>query len=224
MGRALQISLALAVAGCGHPDVPPRVLDTGDVVNRPSVQVLPLDRPERPLSRRMQFALALAEQSLSVSPPPLPPGRSAREIERWTSETLRPWVAEKSHAVEVARAELDAAADETHGQLIMAGALVGLLYEDVARHLAAVPLPDDLIGEPEIAAIYRDVVDFHVSPWREHARRAYLACAQNAIQPPSMRGWSAFCAGRAERLPPPRAVAIPAGTRVTVSFDPALVE
>jgi len=168
----------------------------------------------------MRFGWLLAEESLGLPRPRLPAERDAQHLSRWSDTTLATWLRRKSHTVEAARRELDRAADEAHHQRIMAGALVGLMYEDVARALSSVPVPVELESEPDIAAMYLDVVDHRASPWREHARAAYDACARNAVEPEHMRHWSVFCFERAERLPPPRVAASEEGTAVTVSVDP----
>jgi len=174
------------------------------------------DVPRADLSRTMRFGWTLAAESFLVPPPAPPDQRSARNLQRWSEEVLSPWLRRKSHTVEAARRELDRAAEESRRQRIMGGAIVGLMYEDVARVLRGIPPPAELDDEPEIREIYRDILKSQARPFLEHARRAYSACAQNAVQPRSMRHWSRFCAGREEALPAPEATPGPADGETTV--------
>ena len=127
--------------------------------------------------------------------------REHRRLGAWSDGTLAAWLERKTHTVEAARRELDQAAEESHRQRIIGGAIVGLMYEDVGRTLTSLPVPTELDDEPEIQDVYRDVLSGQARPFLQHARRAYSACAQNAIRPNTMRHWSRFCAAREERLP-----------------------
>jgi hypothetical protein len=202
--RLVSSALALSLAACGAtgPRMRSGELYEGRVEARPSMECLPdPDVVDDALSERMRFGLQLAEESFSVQAPPPPERHSALELEDWSNGPLRDWLERKTHAMEAARRELDAAAEETHRQRIIGGAVVGLMYEDVARVLRDVPTPDDLDDEPEILRIYEQVVASQARPFLETARRAYHACAANAVEPESMGHWSRFCAGREDRLP-----------------------
>lgn len=177
-------------------------LDPGQVDSDPSMETLPdPDVTEEAFTRRMRFGWTLAEESFLVPPPDAPNERTAQNLEVWADEVLGPWLERKTHTVEAARRELDQAAEENHRQRIIGGAIVGLMYEDVARVLRNIPPPTELEDEPEIQEIYQRILRSQARPFLEHSRRAYNACAQNAIQPSSMRHWSRFCSGREEGLP-----------------------
>ncbi|MFW5924750.1 MAG: hypothetical protein ACOC9O_03875 [Myxococcota bacterium] len=205
----------LLVAGCASG----RSLHPGTVEAPPSMEVLPEpDVPVEDMTKRMRFAWLLAEQSFEPEPPtPPPPSVPVLQVQRWADEELEPWLARKNELVEAARAELDAAAERAHRQRIVAGALVGLMYEDMVRVLRSVPVPEEIRREPEIARTYREIVESQAAPYLEHARRAYRACAANATRPRGMRHWSSFCAGRLAELPEE---ALASGeTEVTVTVD-----
>ena len=87
----------------------------------------------------------------------------------------------------------------------MAGALVALMYEDVARIIRRVPVPDELRSEPEIATVFREVIDAQARPYLDHARRAYRACALNSRGHSELRHWMRFCQERGADLPTPLA-------------------
>lgn len=204
-------SSALALlffSGCGlvgcATGMPMRAgpLDPGQVEADPRMECLPdPDITDEAMTRRMRFGWTLAAEAFLVPPPEPPHDRTAENLGVWSDEVLGPWLERRSHTIAAARQELDVAAEENHRQRIIGGAIVGLMYEDVARILRSIPAPTELESEPEIREIYRDILRSHARPFLEHARRAYSACAQNAIRPAGMRHWSRFCAGRQDRLP-----------------------
>jgi len=201
--RLAPIVLVLCAAGCGpglqYRDGP---LNPGRVECEPSMQCLPdPDIQQASMTRRMRFGWTLAEESFLVPPPPAPDDQSSNSLGAWSEQVLSPWIQRKTHTIESARRELDRAAEEMHRQRIMGGAIVGLMYEDVARVLTSIPPPSELDDEPEIRRVYRNVLRSQARPYLEQARQAYRACAQNAIRPRSMRHWSRFCRGRRDQLP-----------------------
>lgn len=195
-------ALLLLLAACGasaNVSVMP-----GDADAIPSMECLPgrgVDDAE--LSERARFAWLLTEQSFELPRPhPAPRGGTHAELQEWADTELRSWVREKSRLVEAARAELDVVAEETHRQRVWAGGLVGLMYEDLARTLLDVPLPRELLDEPEIADAFRDVVRAEAAPYLEHAHRAYHACRLNGRnRDGGLQAWAEFCGDREDRLP-----------------------
>lgn len=219
--RASIVWVALVTA-CGGAQARSGPLDPGQVDASPSIECLPDPDVERDsLTRRMRFGWTLAEESFSVPPPAPPSDRSALNLETWSEQVLSPWLERKTHTIEAAREELDRAAEENHRQRIMGGAIVGLMYEDVARVLRNIPPPEELHDEPEIQELYQEILQSQARPFLEHARRAYSACAQNAVQPASMRHWSRFCSGRERNLPARSGITGPASgeTEVEVIVD-----
>lgn len=202
MGRAALVALCLVVAGCGGPRMREGELYPGRAGGPPRLDALPdPDVVDDALTPRFQHARSLAETALRIAAPSPPESRAALDLNDWAEGPLRAWLERKTEAVEAARAELDAAAEEAHRQRILAGALVGLLYEDVVRTLRARPLPRDLEDEPAILEMQRDAMESELRPWLETARRAYRACAANASEPESMRHFVAFCEAREQGLP-----------------------
>lgn len=153
-------------------------------------------------TEHMRFGWTLAAESFEVEPPAAPEARAAADIQAWSEENFAPWLERKTHTIEAARRELDQAAEESHRQRIMGGAIAGLMYEDVSVVFEAIPVPEELDDEPEVRGIYHDVQRGQARPFIENARAAYRACAINGTRPPTMRHWSRFCAARQERLPP----------------------
>ncbi len=147
------------------------------------------------------MARMLSQESLNLPHPTLPSGRTAEDLQQWSETVLGPWLERKQERAEAARAELDAAAEQNHRQRIMAGALVGLVYEDVAQGLLRVPAPIELRSEPEILAMYQELLRQQAAPYLTHARLGYDACAANARSMSSLGHWSDFCVARSQQLP-----------------------
>ncbi len=205
---------------------PRHTYQNGDVTARPSLETLPsLDVDPATLSPEMRMARMLSAESLNLDPPRQPGDTSGAAYTAWSDQELKDWIGDKSRRAEAARQELDRAAEQNHRQRIMAGALVGLVYEDMARTLLSLPVPTELASEPEIAAMYVDLMRTQAAPYLVHSRQAYAACAGNAAQMPSLQHWSAFCTAREERLPSaqlaeePRAAPAPATARAGSIYD-----
>ena len=147
------------------------------------------------------MARLLSAESLNLDPPVQPRDTSTATIAEWSDHELKTWMQTKHASAEAARVELDRAAVQNQRQRIMAGAMVGLVYEDVARTLLTLPVPADLVSEPEIAAMYVDILRTQAGPYLLQARLAYTACAGNAEQMATLRHWSEFCLMRENQLP-----------------------
>lgn len=170
------------------------------------MQCLPeTDVADSEYSEHMRRGLELAEASFHFEAPVPPASRAAGDLTEWSNGPLRAWLEQKSSAITAARRELDIAAEESHRQRILGGAVVGLMYEDIARVLRSVPAPVDLDGEPEILRMYQDLVRTQARPFLELSRSAYRACSLNADHPPGMTHFSTFCRERLDQLPEPDA-------------------
>jgi hypothetical protein len=178
-------------------------VDEGDPMATPSLVSLPsLDVPRDELSDKMRFAWELADESFDAERPPAPPSGETIDYQQWSDGPLAEWLEVKSRAVEAARAELDQAAEESLRQRIVAGAIVGLMYESVGRELRSLPIPGSIQTDQEIADVFRSILASQARPFLGHARRAYDACRQNAAGgPEGMRHWSEYCAARIDYLP-----------------------
>ena len=190
--------LGLALA-CGGGEV--QVVAPGDAFAEPSMEALPsIGQSRESLSETMRFAWQLTEESFELAAPHPPPrGASHAELEQWSDSELERWLHAKNRLCRV-----------------WAGALVGLMYEDVARVLLDVPMPRELASEPEIADVYREVVAAQAAPYLDHARRAYRACHLNGRRVDRLRPWSRFCADRRDRLPGDDASLAPGESETTV--------
>ena len=200
----LIVLIALSLAACGGPRMRQGELYGGRSDAEPSMECLPdPDVEDSELTEHMRFGLRLATAALAIEAPAIPADTSAAAITAWSAGPLQSWLHAKSEAVEAARHELDLAAEETHRQRIMSGAIVGMLYESVAITLRAVPTPEDLWNEPEISRIFRETVEGEARPYVETARLAYHACELNGQRPETMQHWGSFCSARLDLLPAP---------------------
>jgi hypothetical protein len=197
------VLVSLGLLGCmssspGHR----RAYQEGDPIGKPRVEALPsLDVGSEKLTPEMRMARLLSAESLNLAPPVQPRDTSTATIADWSDHELKAWMQKKHASAEAARKELDAAATQNHRQRIMAGAMVGLVYEDVARTLLTLPVPAELVSEPEIAAMYVDILRTQAGPYLLQSRQAYAACAGNAEQLLELRHWSSFCLSREDQLP-----------------------
>ncbi|MDB4987777.1 MAG: hypothetical protein JWN04_2955 [Myxococcaceae bacterium] len=179
-----------------------RTYQEGDPTGQPRVEALPsLDVDQSALTQEMRMAKLLSAESLNLSPPVRPRDTSTATIADWSDHELKSWMQAKNNSAEAARKELDLAATQNHRQRIMAGAMVGLVYEDMARTLLTLPIPAELSSEPEIAAMYVDILRTQAGPYLMQSRQAYAACSGNAKQMPALQHWSEFCLTREEHLP-----------------------
>lgn len=212
--------ISLLIVGCASGGGTPDPATAGAPDDPPSMECLPgvPESAREEFSQSMGFAWRLSEDAFELVDP-IPPSSDAdtQTVQAWTEGPLHEWLHRKNHLVEAARAELNVAAEESHDQRTMAGALVGLLYEDVARVLLRVPLPRDLANEePIVVEAFRDVVEAQAHPYIEHAKRAFRACAANAQAHSHLHAWAHFCSARAANLPLTRGEREAEGTTVEV--------
>ncbi|RLB56051.1 MAG: hypothetical protein DRJ42_04410 [Deltaproteobacteria bacterium] len=178
-------------------------VDEGDAMAPPTPLTLPsLDVDRDSLSEGMLFGWELAEESFDFDRPPAPPSGATDDYQAWADEELATWIERKTTTVSAARGELDQAAEESLRQRIIAGALVGLMYESIGRALRSLPVPATIQTDREIAEVFRSILVSQARPYFGFATRAYDACRQNALGGPAgMRHWSDYCAARKDYLP-----------------------
>lgn len=205
----LYILLVLAISACGgsaevNREAQARPRDGGDPQGAPSLRSLPADDVDpRTFTPLMQRAWEASRDALELKAPAFPQEPTSDEWNAYSQRVFQPWLHEKQSMVVAARRELDTAATQSMRQRIMAGAIVGLLYEDVAHVLLAVPTPKAILEEdPEIVEAFKRVVEGQARPYLEHSRAAYSACKQNAASGRGGLGhWSNYCKQRESNLP-----------------------
>jgi len=159
------------------------------------------DVPRTKFSRALTEAMLLAEECIEIHLPTPPKERDADTLEKWSNTVLQEWIRHKSTAMLQAQDLLDKAAYVSHRELIIAGAVMGLINEDAASELLKLPLPAEVEKNPGDAELYTEVRLDQTEPYVRKAERAYFACAENAdAGPDSMRHWQDFCRKRRDRL------------------------
>ena len=201
--RIVLATALVALLSCARGgQLAPRTYQEGDAQGLPRLEALPsIDVDPSKLTPEMRMAQMLSAECLNLAPPTLPGDLSSSTISAWSQQELESWIRRKHQRAQEARKQLDLAAVQNQRQRIMAGAIVGLVYEDVGRTLLSLPVPVELISEPEIAAMYVDVLRGQAEPYLRESRLAYGACAGNAQQLDRLAHWWDFCVAREDMLP-----------------------
>jgi hypothetical protein len=84
---------------------------------------------------------------------------------------------------------------------VIVSAVIGLLQEDTAYQLSLIPQPKELDNEPEIAAMFHELVRGQSDPFQNAALTEYLQCvkAGDDVGGPLLR-FARFCQQRHDRL------------------------
>lgn len=138
---------------------------------------------------------------LETRSPAAPRDTSVAALHAWTRSTLARFLArhrERVGAMERLASELAEIGprERTFGALSVA-----LAFEDFARRVDAIPVPDELREDAELLAIYRDALADAATPLLARAAQAYGYCRSRSEElDPSMREWAERCASRAAAL------------------------
>ncbi len=205
----------LIAVGCASQPVAPaqqraEALRLGDPVGPPSLRALPEISKAR--SEQLHRGLAQAGEVFASQLPAAPPDRAYIELAAWVEEEVAQWVIARRDGVDETRFQFDTSAHSDPAAHAVTNAVIGLLHEDTARSLARIPMPKELESEPEIAALFRELVDTQAAPFLHAARIAYGHCAEHADDADDDR-FERFCRARAEALerpldaPPPQPLA-----------------
>lgn len=194
--QLLACGAALQLEGEQHTPYP------GDAEAPPTLGALPeMSRPEPELASRQHRALLVAREVLDARLPTAPEDRAFDTLQRWSRGPVADWIRRRRKAVQHARGEFTVGGDVRLRDSIIQHAVVGLLHEDTAAQLAALPSPSELDSEPEVARLYRELVAHHAEPFVAAALVEYRQCADVAYTGPGeLRYWGDFCAERFERL------------------------
>lgn len=140
-------------------------------------------------SDAMRQLWELSEQALSLDPPDPPGERGLEAVNGWMRSTLQSWIERKTFAVQAAEAPL---ADVTEEEEAPAGALVALLYEQLARQLASIPLAREVEADPAVQQRFSRSVEDRVLPLVGRALEGLALCRERSTLPWQQR-WRAFC-------------------------------
>jgi hypothetical protein len=175
-------------------------LRSGDPNGPPTIGALP-DVARAGTSPRVQQGLSMARQVLAARLPEPPADHSYAVLQAWIDHDVAPWVAARRDGVDEARFQFGLEHEVPVDERVVANAVLGLLQEDTALALSHLPAPSELDSEPEIAQIFRELVQTQVQPFQSAALSQYRDCANSAhAEGQDLRRWATFCHARLDRL------------------------
>ena len=196
------LSCVVGCAGAGGSAAGPDELSLGDPDAPPTLASLPtLPRAATGRTPRTRQGMLVAREGFEARLPEAPLDLSHSNLQHWVDTEVVAWVGERSKNLDTTRYEFGLVSDASAGESIVGNAVVGLLQEDTARQLATIPAPTELDSEPEIARMYREVIEAHARPFLSSALVGYRDCANTAHDgPEDMRHWAGYCDARFRRI------------------------
>lgn len=173
----------------------------GDPDAPPAVAVLPeLVREPKQVAERMHTMLAMANEIFAKKLPEPPTDRAYASLSTWVHDVVTPWLETRHDAIDEVRFQASREGSELAEQVINA-AVIGLLHEDTALELERIPAPSELDREPEVAAMFRDIIRVQAKPFVGSALREYRYCANTGYRATEeLLRFARFCHARHDRL------------------------
>ena len=197
------LASSLLVLGCATQPPPTaqtqhEKLRPGDANAPPSLRALPELGNER--SSELHRGLTQAGQVFAAPLPPAPVERKYEALAQWVDSDVARWIDQRRDAVEETRFQLNSSDPEPATRVIVS-AVIGLLLEDTAYQLSLIPQPQELDNEPEISAMFRELVKGQADPFQNAALTEYSQCAQAGNeQGGAQLRFASFCQQRHDRL------------------------
>ncbi len=195
----------VAAAGCGATlgagDAPATALHPGDPSAAPGLRAL----PELPAAAARDGAthqgLLLARETFGHALPDAPADRAYTSLQHWVDTEVASWIEQRRAQIDATRDRFALGGDPGVVARIVRHAVIGMLHEDTALSLGRLPAPSELDDEPDIAAMYRDIVRSQADAFVGAALRELRDCANEAYRGPAdMRPWAEFCHARFDHL------------------------
>lgn len=144
----------------------------------------------------------IAHESLAIARPLLPTETTAAEMHVWVDGALHDWLLERARAIRAARTALEPAEDGDDAQHIVAAAILGVMYADLAWEIAEIVLPTEVRDDELGALAMRNALLGMSAPLFDQALSAFGACAQSAVgsADPTVERWARFCDDESERV------------------------
>ena len=208
----LPIAALSCFVGCASPGKKATRHETvaehpGDAVAPPSLDALPTPLPVD--HQAVHDALTLAGQIFAAPLPTPPADRANASLSVWVDGEVASWIVRRRESVEETRflfrlpakdAE-DEPSDEEIRKNVVARAVLGLLQEDTALQLSRIPAPSELDSEPEIAAMFDELVKGRAEPFVYAAQREYVECANAGYRfGDELEPLARFCHARHDKL------------------------
>jgi hypothetical protein len=198
--------LFACASGCAATPVAPAAAPpsggSGDPNAAPSLAALPeLPAGAEADTPRTHQGLLAARAALDAAIPAPPADRSFTSLQRWIDSDVTAWVEQRRAQTAATRDRFWVEGEPNSGERVVSHAVIGLIHEDTALSLGALPPPSELETEPEIADMYRDVERAQSGSFLTSALTEFRACADAALSGArNMRGWALFCHARLDRL------------------------
>ncbi len=192
---------ALVILACGtaHGALgTPRAAD-----DRPRLDGrLVLDVPIARASADARHVWEEAERLRADRGPVAPDGLSLEEYTAWMRDTWGAWLGDRVRAMQDLRARFVRLADGPPNERVLAAVVAGYLYEDLARIIEGLPLPEEVSANREMAASFASELRRQAAPAYRRARESWELCADAVVDAPDeLRGWRSTCESRLAELP-----------------------
>lgn len=143
----------------------------------------------------LETGIRLAQESGEIERPPLAASATRAEVQAYVAGPLHDWMLERGRGLRDVRAALAEAEDGEEGELVVAAAVVGVLYLRFALDLAEMPLPEAVQADAAWRLGMRNALLSAASPLFDGALSAFGACAASSVgsADPSLEAWERFC-------------------------------
>jgi len=150
---------------------------------------------------RAHQGLLLARETFDEALPEAPADRSFASLQQWVDGPVAKWVEHRRAQIDATRARFAQGGVTSEGEQVVSHAVVALLDEDTALCLGRLPSPSELDDEPEIAAMYRDMIRAQADIFVRSAADELADCANQGYRGGSeLRPWAELCHARFDRL------------------------
>lgn len=198
-----------ALGACAHGGVDPTgtthdaaEVDVGRAHAAPTLGSLPaIPEGSSAATACTRHGILAAREVLDRKLPAPPPDRRHRVLQAWVNNEVAAWMRARQRAVEDAAYEFQVGGAPTIAETIVQRATIGLLHEDTATAIAALPAPAELTEEPAAAAVFAEVMHAHAKPFLSAALVEFRECSDLAFDgPEDMRHWARYCQIRFARM------------------------
>ena len=174
----------------------------GDPEAQPSLAALP-EMPQGATCNtvRTHQGLLVARETFDAALPPPPADRSYTSLQHWVDTAVVAWLERRRQQTDATRDRFLLEGAPNPSERAVSHAVIGLIHEDTALSLLRIPAPSELDSEPEIAQMYREIVQTQADTFTTSALIEFRDCANDAYRgPEDMRVWAEFCHARFDRL------------------------
>ena len=200
MRPTLVLAVACLLLACSGPqpiaDQPER-RDLPQLDGRPVLDV-PLSQAPEPVRQIWDAATSLTADR----GPRITSALTVEAYRSWISERWAPWLNARVERVQHLRAQLDGLAEGTAAQRLFAAVVGARVYEDFARIIESMPLPEGLADDRELAATFHAELRTQAAPAHRRAAELWTRCIEQVqAAPEAMRSWRTECARRLALVP-----------------------